>query len=228
MSYEALAFFTGLFGSLHCVAMCGPLILALPFSNQSIWTSILHRLLYQAGRILMYGFLGLLIGLIGTGFSLLKMQQTLSLITGILLITAGISHFIKGRKLTNRIFSLKLLPVLTSLLGRYLSKPYGGFIAGALNGILPCGVTYIALAQAINLTTPIEAGRFMLFFGLGTVPLLFATALSPLFFRKLKAPVLLIPILFLLAGSFLMARGLNLSIPYVSHSINLNEPENCK
>jgi uncharacterized protein len=228
MSYEALAFFTGLFGSLHCVAMCGPLILGLPFSNQSIWLSILQRLLYQAGRILMYGFLGILIGLIGTGFSLLKMQQALSVITGMLLIIAGSKHFIKGQKHTNSIFSWKFLPFLTSLLGKYLRKPYGGFIAGAVNGILPCGVTYIALAQAINLTTPIEAGRFMLFFGLGTVPLLFITALTPLFFRKFKTPVLLIPVLFLLAGSFLMARGLNLSIPYVSHSINLNEPANCK
>ena len=71
MSYQALAFYTGLFGSLHCVAMCGPLILALPFSGQSIWLSVLQRLVYQLGRIMMYGILGLLIVSIGTGFALL-------------------------------------------------------------------------------------------------------------------------------------------------------------
>lgn len=228
MTYQALAFYTGLFGSLHCVAMCGPLMLALPFSNQSIWVSVLQRLLYQFGRILMYGALGLFIGLIGTGFGLLGLQQLLSVITGIFLLIAGLNHFISGNR--NRVITLqnKILPRLTSLLGKYLSKPYGAFVAGALNGILPCGVTYIALAQAVNLTTPVEAGTSMLFFGLGTLPLLFITTVSPVFFRKFKTPSILVPLLFLIAGTFLMARGLNLEIPYVSHAIHSDNNVICE
>ncbi|MBC7915082.1 MAG: sulfite exporter TauE/SafE family protein [Pyrinomonadaceae bacterium] len=227
MSFETLAFYTGLFGSLHCVSMCGPLILALPFSTQSIWISILQRLLYQAGRILMYGLLGLIIGLIGTGFELLNLQQILSLATGILLCTAGISYFIKEKQVSKH-FMLLPIQKLTSLLSRYLSKPYGGFIAGSLNGLLPCGVTYIALAQAVNLNTTIESGRFMLFFGLGTLPLLVLTALSPLFFRRFRTPAMLVPMLFILAGSFLVIRGLNLNIPYVSHAISLSGIPECR
>ena len=227
MSYQALAFFTGLFGSLHCVAMCGPLILSVPFSGQSIWIAILQRLLYQAGRILMYGVLGLIIGLVGTGFGLLGLQQVLSIITGVLLTISGLSHFFKAKH-KKQLFSAKLINRLSSLLGKYLSKPYGGFVAGALNGILPCGVTYIALAQAVNLNTPAESGSFMIFFGLGTLPLLFITALSPLLFTKFKAPALLIPVLFLVAGSFLLARGFNIDIPYVSHAIDINSSATCE
>lgn len=227
MSIEALAFFTGLFGSLHCVAMCGPLVLALPFPGQSLWAVILQKLLYQAGRILMYGVLGIAIGSLGSGFSFLGLQQTLSLVTGFLLLLAGVNYFIKGRTAEQNPLVAKVLHKLTALLSRYLSKPYGGFVAGGLNGLLPCGVTYIALAQAINLNTPLESGRFMLFFGMGTVPLLFITAISPLFFKKFKAPRLLIPTLFIIAGSFLMLRGLNLHVPYISHLIDHEATAEC-
>jgi uncharacterized protein len=228
MTFEALAFFTGLFGSLHCISMCGPLMLALPFSRESLWISVLQRFLYQAGRVLMYGFLGLILGLLGKGFSLLGLQQVLSLLTGTLLLIAGINHFVKVRTTRNKLVSSKLIGQLTRLLGKYLSKPYGAFVAGSLNGLLPCGLTYIALAQAINLNTAFESSRSMLFFGLGTLPLIFLTALSPLFFRKFKTPGMLVPILFIIAGSFLMARGLNIEIPYVSHAINIDGTIGCK
>jgi hypothetical protein len=227
MSIELLAFFTGLFGSVHCVSMCGPLILALPFSGQSLWASVLQRLLYQAGRILMYGFLGLILGLVGQGFNLLGLQQALSLVTGFLLVLAGVSYFIKRNK-PNTTATFKPLSLLTKALGKYMNKPYGGFIAGGLNGLLPCGVVYIALAQSVNLTTPVESIKFMLLFGLGTLPLLLITIMSPLFFRRFKAPGMLIPLLFIVAGSFLLMRGLNLDVPFVSHSVNINGTMECK
>ena len=227
MSFEALAFFTGLFGSVHCISMCGPLILALPFSRESLLISILQRFLYQAGRVLMYGFLGLILGLIGKGFSLLGLQQALSLLTGTLLLIAGINYFTRVRLTRNKIVSSKLIGHLTKLLGKYMSKPYGAFVAGSLNGLLPCGVTYVALTQAINLNTALESSRSMLFFGLGTLPLLFLTAVSPLVFRKFRTPGMLVPILFIIAGSFLMARGLNVEIPYISHAINIDGTATC-
>lgn len=218
MSYQALAFFTGLFASLHCVAMCGPLMLSLPFSKQSLWSSVFQKVLYQTGRILVYALLGFAIGLLGTGFNVLGLQQILSLATGAILIAAAIRHFFKARAKSYNGFS-KFMQPLISLLGKQLSKPYGGFLAGALNGLLPCGVVYIALAQAINLQTPYEAATFMLIFGAGTTPLLFITALSPVFFRRFKTPAFLMPVLFFIAGSFLVFRGLNLHVPFVSHPV---------
>ena len=226
MSYEALAFYTGLFGSLHCVSMCGPLVLALPFSNQPIWISALQRLIYQVGRILMYGLAGLVVGLFGQGFSFLGLQQFLSLTCGFFLLIGGLNHF---RKRGNKpgVLTGKMQQKLAYLLGKYLSKPYGSFIAGALNGLLPCGVSYIALAQAIALTDPLQSARSMIFFGLGTVPLLFFTALVPLVFRKFRTPAMLVPVLFMVAGSFLIARGFNVQIPYVSHAVTTDTDAQC-
>src|SRR5688500_4133422 len=117
MSFELLAFLTGLLGSVHCVTMCGPLILALPFSGQSLWFSVLHRLLYQAGRILMYGFLGLIFGMVGRGFNFLGLQQGLSLFTGLLLVLAGLRYFIKGNR-RNSIPTFKPFNLLTATLGK--------------------------------------------------------------------------------------------------------------
>ena len=221
MSYQLLAFYTGLFASLHCVAMCGPLMLSLPFSNQSVWFSIFQKVLYQIGRILMYGVIGLAIGMVGMGFGWLGLQQVLSLITGVLLFAVGLRYFIL-KKRNSKILFPKLMRILTNLLGKQLSKPYGSFFGGVLNGLLPCGMVYMAMGQAINLPTATDSGKFMLFFGLGTTPLLFLTVLSPLFFRKYRAPAALMPVLFLIAGSFLILRGLNLDIPYVSHTIENN------
>ena len=216
MNFEMLAFYTGLLGSLHCVTMCGPLML-LPFSGKSVGAVVLQKVLYQLGRIMMYGVLGLIVGLIGSGFNFLGLQQIVSLITGTLLLVAGINYFVNKKQQHWNLFTAKLLSPMTNLLGKSLAKPYGGFVAGVLNGLLPCGLTYIALAQAVNLHTVAESGRFMIFFGLGTVPLLLLTAIAPLLFKKLKVPAVLIPMLFLVAGGFLIFRGLNVSTPSVAH-----------
>src|SRR5690606_3551666 len=82
MDYQYLAFFMGFFGSLHCVAMCGPLVLALPASGSSSTAVIVNRVIYQVGRILTYGALGLLLGFIGNSIAVKDWQQAISLITG--------------------------------------------------------------------------------------------------------------------------------------------------
>ncbi|HEY0054848.1 MAG TPA: sulfite exporter TauE/SafE family protein [Pedobacter sp.] len=227
MSYQLLAFYTGLFASVHCVAMCGPLMLSMPFSTEPLGVAVFQKVLYQVGRILMYGFLGLAIGFIGSGFNLLGLQQVLSTLTGSVLIVAGISYFIKTKSRTGTIFP-NLLKRLYSILGKHFNKPYGSFLAGTVNGLLPCGMVYIALAQAVNLPEPQQSVKFMIIFGLGTLPLLFVTVITPLFFRKFRAPAQLVPTLFLVAGSILVLRGMNVDIPYVSHFIGSPSSAVCK
>jgi sulfite exporter TauE/SafE len=200
--------------------MCGPLLLALPFNKQSTWSLLAQKFAYQTGRISMYGILGFLLGGLGSFFNFLGLQQILSLLTGCLLLIAGISYFVHPSILPTGSLLNKLSMLLANILGRYLNKPYGGLVAGAVNGLLPCGVTYIAIAQAINLNTQFESITFMIFFGLGTLPLLLLTSLSPFLFRKLRVSLKVVPLLLLIAGSFLIARGLNLEIPFVSHTIN--------
>src|SRR5690606_23689893 len=132
MSYQSLAFFTGLFGSLHCVVMCGPLVMALPFQGKP-WYSFLQKLVYQLGRILTYAILGFIAGSIGSIFNILGLQQTLSIVTGALLIAIAFFHF-SGKKLTwfNKAQQKVFTPIAT-FLGRWMSKSYGGLFAGALH-----------------------------------------------------------------------------------------------
>lgn len=219
MSYEALAFLTGLFGGLHCIVMCGPLVMALPLSENAWWFNLTQRLFYQFGRILTYSVFGFLAGFIGTGFNILGLQQTLSLTTGLFLIIIALFHF-SGKK-TNRFtsFQIRMVAPIASLMGKWLSKPYGGLFAGTLHGLLPCGMVYMAIAASLNAGSPVAGGKFMFFFGLGTTPLLLLASVTPILFRKFKAPGLLIPSLFLIAGLFLISRGLNLDIPYLSSPV---------
>ncbi|MFN3316942.1 MAG: sulfite exporter TauE/SafE family protein, partial [Raineya sp.] len=75
-----LAFLTGLFGSMHCVGMCGAIALSLPSRTFS------GNLLYNLGRISTYTFLGVIFGTFGKGLDLLGLQQSLSIFLGSLII----------------------------------------------------------------------------------------------------------------------------------------------
>jgi len=75
------AFILGLTGSLHCVGMCGPLMLAA--GNGGRWESAFA---YQSGRILVYILLGALLGTLGLGMRLWNAQSTVAFLSGVLLI----------------------------------------------------------------------------------------------------------------------------------------------
>lgn len=214
MNYQSLAFFTGLFGSLHCVVMCGPLVMSVPFTG-SIWFSLLQKFIYQIGRILTYSLLGFVAGSVGSLFNILGLQQILSFVSGVLLILIAIYHFSGNKRTPNKTY-LKLIGPLAKFLGRWMSKPYGGFVAGSLHGFIPCGMVYMAVAGSLNTGSAFAGSEFMLYFGLGTTPLLMLTTFIPVVVRRFRAPQVLIPALFLVAGILLITRSLNLQIPYVS------------
>ena len=87
------AFTLGLLGSIHCVGMCGPLVLAVPFPRKMRWQGIV---IYQVGRLLTYSILGLLMGYIGTLFVMGGIQRIFSLITGIILLVIVVAPFLCG------------------------------------------------------------------------------------------------------------------------------------
>lgn len=217
MSYQSLAFFTGLLGSLHCIVMCGPLVMSIPFQGD-VWFSLMQKIIYQFGRILTYSILGFLAGSLGSLFNILGLQQFLSLTSGILLVVIAFFHF-SGKKAGNNKFYQKIFSPLASLMGRWMSKPYGGLFAGILHGLIPCGMVYMAIAGSLNTGSSLSGSEFMFYFGLGTTPLLLLASVIPVFLRKFKAPRLLIPIMFLIAGSLLISRSLNLNVPYLSSPV---------
>jgi len=211
MNYQALAFFTGLFGSVHCLVMCGPLMFAMPFYHNSRLNTFIQTLLYQTGRIAVYSLLGLIAGAFGRGFMLIGLQSIISIISGAGLILAALFHFfpafVKGFKL-----NMQFSSSIGNIAARHFSKPYGSFVAGAFNGILPCGMVYMALAGALNGETLKNSAAFMFYFGLGTCPLMLLSALLPLFFRRRFNTGHISYYLFLIVGIWLVVRGFGVSI----------------
>lgn len=94
-------------------------------------------------------------------------------------------------------------------------------LLGFLNGLLPCGLVYAALAGAMATGSPITGWAFMLFFGLGTMPSLSILIFSTKIFHHLaKIFLKSSTILSIFIGILLIFRGLNLGIPYISPSFN--------
>jgi uncharacterized protein len=173
-------FLLGFAGSLHCVGMCGPLVMQIsPSGNTKLIT---YRLLYHTGRILMYSLLGIAAGTVGRFVEINGWQGKLSIITGvILLITVATTYLQRWilPRLSKTIVALKLK------VSYFIRQKSAGaaIITGGFNGLLPCGLVYTAVA--ISLAQPnIASGIFvMALFGLGTVPaLLIMGYLSSAFF----------------------------------------------
>lgn len=209
----------GLIGSIHCVMMCGPLMIAIPQKSESLLGRTWIKVSYQAGRIITYTLLGFAIAYIGSLSSFIKNgQQIISLFTGALLIIAGLTHWIKFDKKSFYKKQQKILQPILKTIGYWLFKPGGHFVAGLLNGLLPCGMVYMALASALNAESPSGGALFMFLFGLGTLPLLliFTIAAS---YGKQKLNLNFnkwLPSLFLLIGLWFVLRGSNLDIPFLS------------
>lgn len=229
MTYLYLAFFMGLFGSIHCAVMCGPLLLAIHGQATLSWKLVANRLLYQFGRILTYGILGAVLGIFGNLASLQGGQRSLSLSIGILLLLIGLIQLFGKKNQTLIKFQTKALQPLIQYMGKYLYRPGGSFIAGMLNGLLPCGMVYMALAAALNANSMLNAAMFMVLFGLGTLPLLFLyTFISqvshPLFKQKFQR---MLPYLYVLMGIWFILRGANLNIAYLSPLLQVDGAMNC-
>ncbi|NUM69752.1 MAG: sulfite exporter TauE/SafE family protein, partial [Ignavibacteriaceae bacterium] len=74
----------GLFGSLHCIGMCGPIVAALGVrKNSHYYTS---KLLYNLGRITTYALIGAVFGFFGAGLEVFGLQQAISVLTGLILL----------------------------------------------------------------------------------------------------------------------------------------------
>ncbi|WP_035336579.1 sulfite exporter TauE/SafE family protein [Dokdonia sp. PRO95] len=220
MLWSALIF--GLLGSFHCVGMCGPIAFMLPVDRKSPVKRAFQLMSYHAGRILTYSVLGLVFGIVGKSFNLFGIQQQLSIIIGVLMIVV----ILIPTKIFNKYnFSrplYKAVGKVKSSMGTALKKKDPGtfFTIGYLNGLLPCGLVYMAIFGALASGGAWEGGLYMAVFGLGTIPLM-TTAIYLGNFLKGKAKqriVKVIPVFVVIVGVLFIVRGLGLGIPYVSPS----------
>lgn len=213
------AFVLGFAGSLHCVGMCGPIAMAVPVGKGSRLQQGMAFSLYQFGRISAYAVLGFLFGVLGFGLNMAGFQQSLSLAVGIIMLLfiwfpklsgkLGMSHGLaKYQSRVTRYMAVRLksnrLPALLGL--------------GFFNGLLPCGLVYIALAGSVATYDPVYGAVFMAVFGLGTAPALFLVGFTGrqvsvslrTQFRKVA------PLIATVFAVLFILRGLGLGIPFLS------------
>ena len=196
-------------------------MLVLPFQNLNGWKKAAGLSLYHGSRILVYATIGFIMhsfrGLFNPHW-----QQIVSVIIGSLLLLAGIiSFYKKGRGG----FQLPWAAALQRGAARFIAAPGWTSLAaaGLLNGLLPCGLVYMALSSVMLAGTGIAAAGAMATFGLGTLPMLLTitllknTALRPML-RPLRNAV---PVLMLVFGALFLVRGMNLGIPYLSPSVSV-------
>ena len=219
------AFFIGFVGSLHCIGMCGPIAIALPVPTSSNLSFLTGRILYNLGRVVTYSFLGAVLGLIGSKIALAGAQQVVSIILGIIVIVAVILPQKYKNYFAQHPIIQKLAQPLKNNIGVLFKKGTFSamFLIGILNGFLPCGLVYVALAGAIASGDAFSGAAVMILFGLGTVPSMFAASVFGKFINvgirtKIRKAV---PVLAILLGVIFILRGMNLGIKYISPKINV-------
>jgi uncharacterized protein len=216
------AFLFGLISSLHCIGMCGPIAMMLPLDRHNPTRKALQILIYHAGRITTYAFLGLIFGLLGRGLFLAGIQQKMSIIIGVFMIAIVI---IPEKKFAQYNFSRPVFKVIANVkarLGNQLKKKSLSAIysIGLLNGFLPCGLVYAALFGAVAMQNEWFGMGYMILYGLGTVPLMSAVVyMAHLMGNPIRNSMQkMIPIVAFCIGTLFILRGLGIGIPYVSPS----------
>ncbi len=213
------ALLLGLGTSLHCVGMCGPIALSLGIAGQK---KAFHtqNLLYQLGRATTYAFLGLIIGLFSEVLQILIYQDTISILSGISIILMALFPFISNKWLAANGFLNRIIAPIKIRLSQNLQRKSlaNRYLTGILNGFLPCGPVYMALAAAMGIGSGLESAFFMFLFGIGTLPLMFTLVYLG---TKIQNPLRQkwyrwMPVLTIIIGLFFILRGLHLGIPFLS------------
>lgn len=215
----------GLISSFHCVGMCGPLALSLPVHHLPKGRQLMAVLLYNAGRVITYTFIGLLLGIAGHQLFLAGWQQWFSVASGILVLVFTFQYFLLKEVWQPSWllrFHLFVQTMMSRLLAARMLPAY--LLLGMANGLLPCGMVYLAIAGALSAPQISESALFMLAFGSATLPAMLATGIigmridmtaRRLFRRAMPYMVVAVAILLIL-------RGLNLGIPFLSPAMATN------
>ncbi|MBI4762986.1 MAG: sulfite exporter TauE/SafE family protein [Deltaproteobacteria bacterium] len=197
MTIELLApFLIGLLGSLHCLGMCGPLVMAYSLNikkpetqterlKSAFWDQgFFHHLEFHLGRIIAYGILGALVAglftIVGVslywdirGALLLSGGALITLLGLVLLRVFPLPSFLTRYSLPPPSLWNRFLPSLLQTPGS-ISKT----ALGAACGLLPCPLTTSMLVKAAITENVAEGAMTMLAFGLGTVPALLTLGIS--------------------------------------------------
>jgi len=236
-----LSFLAGLFGSMHCVGMCGVIVLG--YSTQGFSPSGLapvgasqrpsaaaafaSHLTYNAGRVLSYALVGGILGGLGAGLATLQgIAFWFSLISGAALTLLGISllRIIPGFAVSAQ---LAMESQTRNFIFRAYRAVYGSLIAqkgleskfyiGLLTPLLPCGLLYSMFLKAASSASILNGALIMACFGVGIVPALVVTGFASSYFgNKLRFwGDKIAAITILLMGFVLLARAFGVPVPWM-------------
>jgi len=182
-----LAFMAGVLGSGHCLGMCGALVSGY-FMKAGPSRSYLPYFVYQLARIFVYtlvGFAAAALGFVLVSSGVFgKVQSILQMFIGsvVIILALGILGLIPFQG------SVRLLPMNFLRRGYAESRTkgpiLGASIAGLLNGLMPCPLTFAMAVKATSATTIMEGGLLMLTFGSGTLPTMLFVSVA---FGKMSA-----------------------------------------
>lgn len=210
------ALILGIGGSLHCLGMCGPLVMALPFGSARPEKTALHLSLYLVSKALMYGVQGLVVGTLGLGFRLITSQLVLSVTAGVFVLLVTFWPWI-GRKVA---LPIDFDRMIRSWFQKLLANPkwYSFLLYGIFNAMLPCVMILVAFGASAATGHPFGGFLFMFVFGLGTVPALLAAYLSGKYItRRFRLNLQWTSrTIAILLGVVLVVRGMNIHIPHSS------------
>jgi sulfite exporter TauE/SafE len=212
-----LAVTMGLMSSFHCIGMCGPIALALPVQKGDRLQQIIALLSYNTGRAATYGILGLLIGSIGSSLAWIGYLRYMSVLAGVMMLAyvfwpKFLDTYFRPPLIWQKAVGLVKKKMSNMLRGRNM---YSWLLLGTFNGLLPCGMVYLALVSSMATGSMVGGGLYMLLFGLGTMPMMMAVGFfkqwfTPSFRTRIRK---LTPIMLAMAGIWLIARGVFIQYP---------------
>lgn len=218
----------GITSNLHCIGMCGPIAMAIPVNRKSNWSILSGVLQYNFGRILTYALLGAIVGSIGVTVETFGFLQWLSIIAGVFMILFAWRKWISS-KIEAKLPMFGIQSIISKGLGKVITSgsPFKLSLLGMLNGLLPCGMVYVALMNALLAGNMLMSANAMIAFGIGTLPSMIAVGfaanrITASMRQKLNKTV---PYLLTVVGMLIILRGMNLDIPYISPKVTVTKTE---
>jgi sulfite exporter TauE/SafE len=168
-----------LFGSAHCIGMCGGLLAVASDGCSGARARIQVQLGYQGARLLSYVTLGAIAGGLGRALDLAGQAagwgKAAAVVAGVAMTLWGLAAMLDAVGAGLRLPRLRLMPrFVTEFLGRARSKPpiLRAALLGGSSALLPCGFLYaFALAGAAT-GSPLGGALVMAALWLGNLPAL--------------------------------------------------------
>ena len=205
----------GIVGSLHCVGMCGPLAFALPYHSSNLLVRGTKSVIYNLGRTMTYITLGLALSVLGRNLALIGAQRAVSITIGTIILILLFSPALYKKMVYQVERSHLFSSIKKSIRSQFEKREYSSFlVTGLLNGLLPCGMVYMAAFASLSSSNTLNGILIMAGFGLGTAPMLLGVAVAGnlISTRNINFKTVL-PVFQFVIGVIMIARGIFVDFP---------------